>query len=254
MQRPPIFLTRPATDWIHRVGQKHNQVQSLSLSAQQREELTAWLETEFVFTSLSLDGQSVSREQVALTGIALDQGRELAESDRLIAAQRAALRLAQSHVSDQPDEELITPQLLLKLNHPLADAALFRTRPVTATHSIKPPLPEHVTSSVQSACYWFTAESFLELNPLEQAAIVYLRLLEVQPYDKGNVRTGLVAASLFTLRKALPPIIIPAADHAQYAAALDASRQSNTQPMVEFLARATETTLDAMIGVIRSNP
>ncbi len=254
MQRPPLFLTRPTMDWINRVGQKHNQWQALHLSAKQHQSITAWVETEFVTASLTLDGQAVTREQVKAVSAADDEERQRAEPAPLIGEQREALRLAQTQASSPSADELITPGLLLKLHRPLANTARFRTQPITAAYNLQPPLPEHLAARLQSACFWFTAESFLELNPIEQAAIVYLRLMELQPFDDGNTRTACVAASLFTLRQSLPPLIIQPDQQAPYREALEESRQSNTKPMVELLARATEQTLDAMIEMIRSNP
>ncbi|HXG67986.1 MAG TPA: Fic family protein, partial [Blastocatellia bacterium] len=111
--------------------------------------------------------------------------------------------------------------------------------------------PQHLQASMVSACLWFTAESFTELNPVEQAAIVHLRLIELQPFEQGNARTALLAASLFTLRASLPPVIIRPEQHAAYLAALDEGLRMETRPMVELMAEALEKTLTGMIAVAR---
>ena len=78
--------------------------------------------------------------------------------------------------------------------------------------------------------------------------IVFLRLLELQPFEEANVRTALVAASLFTLRSELPPIIIRPEMQAEYRNALDEGDRMNTKPMVELVAESLEGTLNGMLA------
>ena len=75
----------------------------------------------------------------------------------------------------------------------------------------------HLRLILDSACQWFSADSFRELHPVEQASI--LRLIEMHPFQLRNERTALLAASLFTLRSGLPPLIIEPGSHQAYRAA-----------------------------------
>jgi Fic family protein len=107
--------------------------------------------------------------------------------------------------------------------------------------------PEHLPALLESACQWYTAESFTELNPVEQASIVLLRLIDLQPFEQANERTALVAASLFTMRSHLPPIIIKPELASAYRNALDEGARMNTKPMVETIAEAVEKSLEELI-------
>jgi Fic family protein len=100
---------------------------------------------------------------------------------------------------------------------------------------------------LESACRWYTAESFAELNPVEQASIVLLRLVEMQPFEDANERTALVAASLFTLRNDLPPIIIKPEMDSSYRLALEEGIRMNTKPMVETVADAVVASLGELV-------
>src|SRR6185503_19813145 len=93
----------------------------------------------------------------------------------------------------------------------------------------------------------YTAESFDELNPIEQASIVFLRLIEIQPFERANLQTALTAASLFTLRSTLPPVIIKPQRKPAFLNAIEESRRTNTKPMVELMADAVQSTLGEMI-------
>src|SRR5207302_1375832 len=104
-----------------------------------------------------------------------------------------------------------------------------------------------------SACHWFTAESFTEFHPVEQASLVLLRLIDIEPFDRSNERTALVAASLFTLRSELPPVIIKPEMKAAYRAACAEAMRMNTKPMVDLLAAAVEKSItDVMEAMIKN--
>ena len=141
----------------------------------------------------------------------------------------------------------LSADLLLRLHNIPGAAPGFR-RGQGVTQPRKPAPPEALPVMIDAACQWYTADSFTELNPVEQASIVFLRLLELQPFEEANVRTALVAASLFTLRSELPPIIIRPEMQAEYRTALDEGDRMNTKPMVELVAESLEGTLNGMLA------
>lgn len=85
---------------------------------------------------------------------------------------------------------------------------------------------------------WFATPSFAELHPVEQATVVYLRLLDLYPFPIATETTALLAASFYTERAGLPPLIIFADEvtQARYDQALTAAFRMLTQPLVELLA------------------
>ena len=251
MQRPPdrktapIMFTRGTAEWISRVNQKHKQLNELRLSAEQKARLDQWAETEFVYSTLKLEGTAVSREQVARAvshtfDVGVVAGNEHAPMALLVSL-RAAASLARAN---RKAAEL-TGEFLLKLHS--VPGAGFRITAGDTNRTIKPVAPEHLPKIVESALQWYTAESFAELNPVEQASIVLLRLIDMQPFEQANERTALVAASLFTLRSELPPIIINSEMQPTFRNALDEGSRMNTKPMVEMVAEAVERSLSEMI-------
>lgn len=246
MQRPPaqgmpILLARPANEWIARINQKHKQLAALQLSAGQKEELDRWTEIEFVCSTLKLEGIEVQRSLVARIA-SLRQGSSEAPDSELATALLESLRTVMSIARTHGKDARLTVELLLKL-HDGRGADGFRRSVTDATLRPTPVAAEHLPAVLENACRWFTAESFAELHPIEQASIGFLRLIEIHPFEQMNVATALVAASLFTLRCGLPPLIIPSEMQAAYRAALNQGQQMNTKPMVELVATAVETTL-----------
>src|SRR6185369_10967242 len=147
-----------------------------------------------------------------------------------------SLRMIEALIQSRGREAELTPDLLLNLN----SGGSLRTTAGNPSRAIK---PEHLAEAIEGACRWYAAESFSELHPVEQASIVLLRLIEIQPFENANERTALLAASLFTLRRELPPINISPELETTFRAALAEGFQMNTKPMVELIAESLERTI-----------
>src|SRR5689334_22997 len=69
MQRPsgqglPILFERPSYEWVARVNRKHKRLDELRPSAVENETLDRWIEKEFVYSTLHLEGSNIQLEQV----------------------------------------------------------------------------------------------------------------------------------------------------------------------------------------------
>ena len=253
MQRPPgsgrplLLSNRSPNEWINRVAQKHREFTSLQLSADQRDRIGQWVEATFVLCTLGLEGLEVTQADVARAFASASARRTTTpELNFEVVTLLAAFRLLRDLVQTQGSGAALTPELLLQLHD---GAEEFRKSHGERAGPANPAAPEHLPASVESACRWFSAESFAELNPIEQASIVHLRLLEIQPFEAANPRIAILAASLFSLRGGLPPVMIGPDLADGYARAIEASRSGNTQPMVELMGTAAERAFERMIGL-----
>jgi len=248
---PPVLFAHGTSEWIRRVNEKHKQLASLNLSSEQKGRLEKWSEIEFIHSTLALEGFDLVRERIAEAIYSEAQvGADYSETATLLISLRKVTALAGA----KGKRAELTTDLLRDIHSvPGAEfrktpaASDFRKTPGSTAGAVKLPAPQHLPALLESACQWYTADSFVELNPIEQAALVLLRLIEIQPFEEKNERTALVAASLFTLRSDLPPLIIKAAMNAQFLLALDEAARMNTKPMVELLALVVAETLDESI-------
>jgi len=236
---------RPAYEWISRVNQKHKQLAERDLSARQREILDRWIEIEFVYSTLKLEGADVQREEV--TRVVSADARTMTDGDRAALALLETLRTVTSLARETGKAASLTPDLLIKLHNVPGAVPGLRKGSGDAARTAQIMSAESLPIVLETAFRWYTADSFAELHPVEQASIVLLRLLEIQPFEEANQQTALLAASLFTLRSELPPIIIGPEMHAAYRVALDEGGRMNTKPMVELVAEAAERSLRTMI-------
>jgi len=204
------------------------------------------MERAFTVSALGLIGRDIREEDIVLLqqGYAGDSVAS-SESERKILSALASIRFLLS-IQD-PGSVSLTPASLLQIHggSPGADPGLDDTN---AAHDAE---SAAVNPRIRILCDWVSSESFKELNALEQAAIVILRLLEIRPFAEGNVRVALAAGSLFTMRRGWPPIIVPAALRHRFNPAVAEGMRMNTRPMVDLLADSTLETLDAMIGLVK---
>jgi hypothetical protein len=110
--------------------------------------------------------------------------------------------------------------------------------PMNAAHDPTPALL--LPRMLENAFGWFGTESFQDLRPVERAAVVYLRLLDMSPFPAHTETTAALAAGFYTQREGLPPLVIFADQETQarYAQALEAAFRMLTQPLVELFAES----------------
>lgn len=104
------------------------------------------------------------------------------------------------------------------------------------------PVPAIILSRIlDNALDWFRTDSFNELHPVEQAALVLLRLFDLQPFPTHNLETAIIAASFYTMRAGLPPIVVH--EDSELNSALQAAFRMLTQPLVEAIAENLTRTI-----------
>jgi Fic/DOC family len=173
----------------------------------------------------------------------LSAKQELKERNLLDAA------LLLSSWAGETDAKL-TVERLLELHRALIGAPpgedlLRKTEPppINAMHDPTPALL--LPRMLDNAFDWFAAPSFGELHPVEQATVVYLRLLDLHPFSSLAETTALLASSFYTERAGLPPLIVFSDDATQvgYTGTIEAAFRMLTQPLVEFFAEMLRRTI-----------
>ncbi|MCI0665706.1 MAG: hypothetical protein L0220_32015 [Acidobacteria bacterium] len=131
------------------------------------------------------------------------------------------------------------------------DELLRKTEPlpITAMHDPAPAII--LPRMLDNAFDWFTTEGFNQLHPVEQATVVYLRLLDLAPFTLHSETAALLAAGFYTMRADLPPLIIYSDDEtlARHRNALEAAFRMLTQPLVELMAEMLARTMRLCSGI-----
>src|SRR5262249_37783871 len=126
------------------------------------------------------------------------------------------------------------------------DQDVFRKTEASPIYPMHDPAPALIVSRMlDNAFDWFGTDSFSELHPVERASIVYLRLLDLQPFPSATETTALLAASFYVESTGFPPLVIFSDETTmeRYANALEAAFRMLTQPLVEFFAEMLKVTM-----------
>lgn len=90
---------------------------------------------------------------------------------------------------------------------------------------------------------WLRTEA-TELHPVDRAALVHHRLAAIHPFIDGNGRTARLVMNLLLLRDGFPPTVILRVNRVQYYRVLAQADRGNNAPLVNFVGRAVERSLD----------
>lgn len=162
--------------------------------------------------------------------------------DPALAQETAQLARAHALVTDWAagPEPRLDRERLAEINQALraADAPLFRAGPPPLLAALHDPAPAPMLPRLLDLAFdWFETGSFAELHPVEQATLVYLRLLDLSPFADQNEATALVAASFYTRRSGYPLLVLGGEEERSgHRQALEAAFGMLTQPLVEFFA------------------
>jgi excisionase family DNA binding protein len=110
------------------------------------------------------------------------------------------------------------------------------------TNYIPPPAFE-VAGLVEELVKWLKGNPE-ELRPIELAAVFHHKLVAIHPFDDGNGRVGRLLLNLLLIQKGYPFTVIKTVDKQKYYDCLHEADAGNPKPLVNFIARCIEQSLD----------
>ena len=113
-----------------------------------------------------------------------------------------------------------------------------------------PAPPEIVASRLAIVQEWLGGDSARELKAAQQGALVYARIMEILPFDRGNGLVARLAASHLMTRAGSRRPILVGGDAERLEEALQAAFQLQTEPLARLLDDAAERALDVLIGAL----
>jgi len=132
-------------------------------------------------------------------------------------------------------------------------AGTYRDVEVAITASShQPPLATEILSKMADLIKWFHKEQS-KLNPVELAAILHHKLVNIHPFADGNGRTARLLMNIILLQAGYPLVIILKNDRRKYYDTLSLADRGNVNPFITFIARAVERSLDLYLETITKN-
>ena len=112
-----------------------------------------------------------------------------------------------------------------------------------------PPDASTITADMAKLIAWFGKNSRL-LHPIELAARLHHRLVFIHPFLDGNGRTARLAMNVILMKKGYPLAIILKNDRKKYYRVLQLADKNNFGPLVRFVARSVERSLDIYLKTL----
>ncbi|MBI2638837.1 Fic family protein [Candidatus Peregrinibacteria bacterium] len=242
---------------LKRLEEKRKRLNALRpLPASAVRKLREHFEVEMTYNSNAIEGNSLTLRETFLVlseGITI-KGKPL--KDHLEATNH---KEALDYLYDLVDHEknISFSEHLIKSFHQLVThniekewAGRYRNAPVRITGTThQPPNALQVPHLMQNLIHW-VSQNQKRLHVVELAAILHHQFVHIHPFFDGNGRTARLIMNVLLLQKGFPLAIILKNDRRRYYRVLQEADLGNFKPLVEFVTKAVERSLDIYLNVL----
>ncbi len=129
-------------------------------------------------------------------------------------------------------------------------AGQYRNAPVRITGTVhQPPNALEISHLIGNLLRWVGIQQ-QKMHPVELAAMFHHKLVHIHPFFDGNGRTARLLMNILLMQKGYPLVIILKNDRKRYYRVLQEADKGNYKPLVEFISRATERSLDIYLNML----
>lgn len=240
-----------------RIDEKLAQLQKLRpLSSSQVAKLREQFSIEMTYNSNAIEGNRLTLKETYLViseGITI-KGKSL--KDHLEAkdhyeALDYLYSLIEKDQKSEISEVLIRnlQKMVVKETDP-AVAGVYRVGDVLITGSDHhPPKAYDVPRLMREMIEWMRKNEN-KLHPVEFAAIVHHKIVNIHPFFEGNGRTARLLMNLVLMQKGYPLIIILKNDRKKYYQTLEKADKGDYEPFIKFIAQVTERSLNIYLKAL----
>ena len=108
--------------------------------------------------------------------------------------------------------------------------------------------PEFIERSLNNLEEWLGAESFTQIHPIEQCALAMTRVIDVWPFDFGNLTIALILGNL-PLRKAdLAPFFVLPEHRTEFEKAVAQAMTIDMQPLINAIYQTVRKEMESLAG------
>lgn len=108
------------------------------------------------------------------------------------------------------------------------------------------PDPQFIGRSLDNFFNWLTAESVSEIHPIERAALVLTRLVDIWPFDYGNLTVAIMLANVYLREAGFTPFFVLPRDVKEFNQAVAQAMTIETQPLVNAIFKTIKRELEAI--------
>ena len=106
--------------------------------------------------------------------------------------------------------------------------------------------PEFIERSVENLMTWLTAESFTQIHPIEQCALVMTRIIDIWPFEFGNMTVALIFGNLPLRNAGLTPFFVLPEHRSEFEKAIARAMAIDMQPLINAIYRTVKKEMEAL--------
>ncbi|MBN1133646.1 MAG: Fic family protein [Methanosarcinaceae archaeon] len=152
----------------------------------------------------------------------------------------AEKRTPVDHVTIQQIHEIVTKGIL-------EDAGNYRTKNVRITGAVKTPPDWSKIVKLMDELIKNLVES--KRHPIETAAFLHHRFVEIHPFTDGNGRVARLLTNLYLISRNYPLIVLKKEDRNKYYKYLRAADSGNLGPFANFVTKAVDESLTLYLSI-----
>ena len=108
------------------------------------------------------------------------------------------------------------------------------------------PGPQFIDHSLDNFFDWLTAESVSEIHPIEKAALVLTRIVDIWPFEFGNLTVAIMCANIFLGQAGLAPFFVLPQHVKEFDAVIGKAMTIETQPLVNTIYKTIKREMEAL--------
>ena len=108
------------------------------------------------------------------------------------------------------------------------------------------PDPQYIGRSLDNFFGWLTAESLSEIHPIERAALVLTRIVDIWPFDVGNLTVAIMLANVGLRQAGLSPFFVLPEHRKEFTTVVAQAMAIETQPLVNAIFNCVKREMEAL--------
>lgn len=108
------------------------------------------------------------------------------------------------------------------------------------------PEPQFIDRSLDNFFKWITAESLSEIHPIERAALVLTRVVDIWPFETGNLTVAIMLANVGLRQSGLSPFFVLPEHKKEFMKVVAQAMSVETQPLVNAIFNCIKREMEAL--------
>jgi fido (protein-threonine AMPylation protein) len=108
------------------------------------------------------------------------------------------------------------------------------------------PDPEFIPRSLDNLVQWLSAESVTEIHPIERTALILSRIVDIWPFEFGNLTVGIIAGNLALRQAGFTPFFVMPDAMKEFHNVVGQAMSIEMQPLVNAIYRTIKREMEAL--------